>query len=164
MGAVEPSDSNLPEPHARGAVGFAVACARAASGVCGQRAARRCAPPVPLERRPIIRPSRRRRAIDRSPTVAAVVISVRGLVARGARTRQEAALRRVATLVAQGAPSQAVFDAVCEETARLMSATTVNLAHFTPDGFNETVAGCSARGVHVPAVTRLPLEGDTINS
>jgi signal transduction histidine kinase len=39
----------------------------------------------------------------------------------------------------------------------------VNLAHFTPDGFNLTMAGWSLRDTHVPTGTRLPLEGDTIN-
>jgi PAS domain S-box-containing protein len=77
---------------------------------------------------------------------------------------EQAALRRIATLVAEGADPQMVFDAVCEETGRLFSATTVNLAHFTPDGFNLTIAGWSLRGVHVPTATRLPLGGDTINA
>jgi len=77
---------------------------------------------------------------------------------------EQASLRRIATLVAQGAEPQVVFDAVCEETGRLFSATTVNLAHFTRDGFNVTIAGWSMRGVHVPTATRLPLEGDTINA
>jgi PAS domain S-box-containing protein len=77
---------------------------------------------------------------------------------------EQAALRRLATLVAQGAESRLVFDAVCEETGRLFAATTVNLAHFTPDGFNLTIAGWSLRSVHVPTGTRLPLEGDTVNN
>jgi PAS domain S-box-containing protein len=77
---------------------------------------------------------------------------------------EQAALRRIATLVAQGAEAQVVFDAVCEETGRLFGATSVNLAHFTEDGFNLTIAGWSLRGVHVPTSTVLPLEGDTINA
>jgi PAS domain S-box-containing protein len=77
---------------------------------------------------------------------------------------EQAALRQIATLVAEGAEPQIVFDAVCEETGRLFGATTVNLAHFTPDGFNLTIAGWSLRGVHVPTATRLPLDGDTINA
>ncbi|MGZ4270287.1 MAG: GAF domain-containing sensor histidine kinase [Solirubrobacteraceae bacterium] len=76
---------------------------------------------------------------------------------------EQAALRRVATLVARGAPRQAVFDAVCEETGRLLDATNVNLAHFSPEGLNVTMAGWSVRGNHVPTGTRLPLEGETIN-
>jgi signal transduction histidine kinase len=76
---------------------------------------------------------------------------------------EQGALRRVATLVAQGAERRGVFDAVCEETGRLLGATSVNLAQFTPDGFNVTMAGWSLRDTHVPTGTRLPLDGDTIN-
>jgi hypothetical protein len=64
---------------------------------------------------------------------------------------EQAALRRVATLVAQGADSQVVFDAVCAETGRLLDAATVNLAHFTDDAMSVAVAGWSLRNVHVPA-------------
>jgi signal transduction histidine kinase len=39
----------------------------------------------------------------------------------------------------------------------------VNLAHFTPDGFNLTMAGWSLKQNHVPTGTRLRLDGDTIN-
>jgi signal transduction histidine kinase len=76
---------------------------------------------------------------------------------------EQAALRRVATLVARGAPDAQVFDAVCEETGRLIRATNVNLACFTADGINHTIAGWSERGNHVPPGTRLPLSGYTIN-
>jgi signal transduction histidine kinase len=45
----------------------------------------------------------------------------------------------------------------------LIGATSVNLVHFTPDGFNLTMAGWSLRDTHIPTGTRLPLEGETIN-
>jgi PAS domain S-box-containing protein len=77
---------------------------------------------------------------------------------------EQAALRRLATLVAEGAEPRAVFDAVAEETGQLLGATTVNLAHFTPDGVNVTISGWSLRGVHVPTGTRLPIDGDSINA
>jgi PAS domain S-box-containing protein len=76
---------------------------------------------------------------------------------------EQSALRRLATLVATGAEPSIVFDAVCRETGRLFEVTSVNLAHFTSDGFNLTMAGWSMHDVHVPTGTRLPLEGDTIN-
>jgi signal transduction histidine kinase len=76
---------------------------------------------------------------------------------------EQAALRRIATLVAEGAKPPVVFDAVCRETGRLLGAATVNLAHFTSDGVNETISGWSVRGVHVPTGTRLPIGGDSIN-
>jgi PAS domain S-box-containing protein len=76
---------------------------------------------------------------------------------------EQAALRRVATLVAQGTDAPVVFDAVCAETGQLIGASSVNLAHFTPDGFNLTMSGWSLRDTHVPTGTRLPLSPDTIN-
>jgi GAF domain-containing protein len=75
---------------------------------------------------------------------------------------EQAALHNVARLVAEGADSSAVFDAVCAEAGRLMGASSVNLAHYTPDGFNVTMAGWSLRATHVPVGTRLPLAPDTI--
>jgi len=77
---------------------------------------------------------------------------------------EQAALRRVATLVAQGAEPAAVFDAVCEATGRLIGAASVNLAQFTPDEMNLTQAGWSERGTHVPPGTCLPLDGESINA
>jgi signal transduction histidine kinase len=76
---------------------------------------------------------------------------------------EQAALRRVATLVARGAPPEQVFDAVCEQMGRLVDASITNLAHFTPDGINATMAGWSVRGNHLPTGTQLPLEGRNIN-
>jgi signal transduction histidine kinase len=78
--------------------------------------------------------------------------------------KEQAALRRVATLVARGADASAVFDAVCEETGNVIGAASVNLAHFTPGGLNLTVAGWSLRDTHVPTGTCLPLQGESINA
>src|SRR4029453_15776956 len=63
---------------------------------------------------------------------------------------EQGALRRVATLGARGTDSHAVFDAVCVETAQLIGASTVNLARFTADGFNLTMAGGGPGDTHVP--------------
>jgi signal transduction histidine kinase len=82
----------------------------------------------------------------------------------GRLVQEQAALRRIATLVAQGAASAVVFEAVCRETGRLLAATTVNLCSFTADGVNVTLAGWSVGGIHVPTGTRLPLEGNAINT
>jgi signal transduction histidine kinase len=76
---------------------------------------------------------------------------------------EQAALRRVATLVARGAPREVVFDAVCEQMGRLIGASITNLAHFTSEGNNLTMAGWSTRGNHLPTGTVLPLEGTNIN-
>jgi PAS domain S-box-containing protein len=76
---------------------------------------------------------------------------------------EQTALRRVATLVAEGAGSRGVLDAVSEETGRLLGASSVNLCRFTSDGFNLTMAGWSQRDTHVQTGTRLPLEGEPVN-
>jgi PAS domain S-box-containing protein len=76
---------------------------------------------------------------------------------------EQTALRRVATIVAEGTGASSVFDAVAEETGRLIGATSVNLCQFTSDGFNLTLAGWSLSDTHVVTGTRLPLEGETIN-
>jgi signal transduction histidine kinase len=78
--------------------------------------------------------------------------------------REQAALRRVATLVARGAPAQQVFEAVCEETGMLVGSASANLAHFLEDDRVETLAGWSLRDIHVPAGTLLPHENDTVDA
>ena len=77
---------------------------------------------------------------------------------------EQAALRRLATLVAQGAEPRAVFDAVCEETGRVLGASSMRLDQFTSDGFGVTVAAWSTGEAHVPAGTRLALEDDSLGS
>jgi PAS domain S-box-containing protein len=76
---------------------------------------------------------------------------------------EQMALRQVATLVAEGAPPGNVFEAVCEQAGLLFGATRVNLAHFTSEAINLTVAGWSLHGTHIPTGTRLPLDGNSIN-
>jgi signal transduction histidine kinase len=76
---------------------------------------------------------------------------------------EQAALRRVATLVASGAAAEEVFGAVCEETGRLIGASNVHLAHYTSDGINVTMAGWSLHANHLPAGTRFPLDGETVD-
>jgi GAF domain-containing protein len=76
---------------------------------------------------------------------------------------EQTALRRVATLVAEGTDAQTVFDAVCVEAAQLFGASAASLSHYTADGFNVTMAGWSETGnSHLPVGTRLRLTPDTI--
>jgi signal transduction histidine kinase len=53
---------------------------------------------------------------------------------------EQAALRRVATLVARGASPEEVFGAVTEEVARLMGIVQTNMLRYDPDGFATMVA------------------------
>jgi GAF domain-containing protein len=76
---------------------------------------------------------------------------------------EQAALRRIATLVARGAEPQTVFDAICTETQRLVAASSVNLAGFTEAGSYMAMAGSSTRDTHIPVGTLFPLGEDSIS-
>ena len=54
---------------------------------------------------------------------------------------EQAALRRVATLVARGVESDVLFDAVAEEVGALFAADLTGIARFEPDGEAEIVGG-----------------------
>ena len=53
---------------------------------------------------------------------------------------EQAALRRVATLVARGVPPEEVFAAVTAEAGRVLSAGYANLGRYEPDGMFTSVA------------------------
>jgi sugar diacid utilization regulator len=77
---------------------------------------------------------------------------------------EQAALRRVATLVARGVDSSAVFGAVAEEMRRCVSAVTAGLWRFETDGEITIVAAAAhpAALTKWPVGTRTPLDGDTL--
>ena len=53
---------------------------------------------------------------------------------------EQAALRRVATLVARGAPQEELFAAVAEEVGRLLSVANVAMGRYESDGAMTIVA------------------------
>jgi signal transduction histidine kinase len=61
----------------------------------------------------------------------------------------QAALRRVATLVARGARPEDVFSAVNDEVARLLPVTSAAMGRYEADGTCTTIAAWSAVGGHV---------------
>jgi PAS domain S-box-containing protein len=74
---------------------------------------------------------------------------------------EQAALRRVATLVAQGAPPAAVFEAVAREVAQVLDASAVTLARYEDD----MVAVVAQHGDdYVGAGDRFPLGGRNVAS
>ena len=72
---------------------------------------------------------------------------------------EQAALRRVATLVARGAPPADVFDAVAEELGRLLDAASSGMVRFEDEHTATLVAGWGRLGDEVPTGARLPLGG-----
>jgi GAF domain-containing protein len=74
---------------------------------------------------------------------------------------EQAALRRVATLVARAAPPEAVLAAVTEEAARLLQAHHASMSRFEPDGAMRVAA---AWGSTFPIGTRVGLGGRNVNT
>ena len=70
---------------------------------------------------------------------------------------EQAALRRVATLVARGAPAPEVFAAVTEEAGRLLGADSAGMSRFEPDDTQTVVAAWPADREHIVPGTRLPV-------
>src|SRR5580693_6498903 len=78
---------------------------------------------------------------------------------------EQAALRRVATLVARTAPPEEVFAAVPAEAGRLHAADLAFLTRYAPDGTGAVVGTWAAPGAAPVAVgTRLPLGGRNVTS
>src|SRR5262249_27252843 len=70
---------------------------------------------------------------------------------------QQASLRRVATLVAEGVPPQQLFALVAEEVAEVVDAPSVLLIRYEPEGFAYIVA--SVNDDAFPVGSRWPLDG-----
>src|SRR5262249_33521459 len=104
-----------------------------------------------------------RRLEDFTDLVAAAIANTQARDELRVLAEEQAALRRLATLVAEGAEPDAVFDAVCVETARIIGSSSVNLARFAPPGYTETVAGWSRDGSHIPKGEHFPMEEGSVN-
>jgi signal transduction histidine kinase len=77
---------------------------------------------------------------------------------------EQAALRRVATLVARGTVPEEVFAAVTEEVGRLLPVGLAAMARYEPDGTITFVASWGSAGEHFPVGSRWSLEGHDILS
>jgi signal transduction histidine kinase len=78
-------------------------------------------------------------------------------VARGALVREQAALRRVATLVARAVPPDEVFAAVAKEVGTLLQVDGARVARYDGDDVDQ-LAGWSAPGYDPPPLGRVKLE------
>jgi PAS domain S-box-containing protein len=81
-----------------------------------------------------------------------------------ALAEEQAALRRVATLVAEGAEPAAVFEAVAAETQALIGADGVSLSRYEPAEHVVVVAHTGSNAARVPPGTRLSHEGHNLTS
>jgi Domain of unknown function (DUF4118) len=75
----------------------------------------------------------------------------------GVLAEHQAALRRVATLVARGANPSEVFAAVSDELARCLHAVNAGLLRYEPDG-----SGCVVDVQYEPGIANMPAAGERI--
>jgi PAS domain S-box-containing protein len=73
---------------------------------------------------------------------------------------EQAARRRVATLVARGVSPSAVFSAVAEEVERLLDAQATTIGRLEPDGTMAIVASNGTARGELPVASRLKLESE----
>ena len=101
------------------------------------------------------------RLADFCELLATAIANTEEQVAVTRLAEEQAALRRVATLVAQGVPSQKLFDAVIGEVGSLLGADLAGMLRYEDDDTVTPVAVWSAVGDHPPTPDRWPLvEGD----
>jgi signal transduction histidine kinase len=97
-----------------------------------------------------------RSSINVAPT------TVRDRAERRRLAEEQAALRRVARLVARGAPSAEVFPAVAQEVAQVMHLPMVAVFRHDSDGAMTVIAAWSDRPHKLEPGTRWPLDGPSM--
>ncbi|MBV8220488.1 MAG: GAF domain-containing protein, partial [Solirubrobacterales bacterium] len=93
--------------------------------------------------------------------VATAIANTEAREQLGQLAQEQAALRRVATLVAEGVSPGSVFDAVAGEMETMLDADQVTLNRFEP---GDEILALAYRGAdlpHVPAGSRVRVEGDS---
>jgi PAS domain S-box-containing protein len=99
-----------------------------------------------------------KRLVDFTDLVATAIANTESRVALGRLVDEQAALRRVATLVAEGVPAPEVFSIVSEEVGRLLDAQATVIARLEPDGMIAIVASGGTTSDKLPVGTRLELK------
>ncbi len=77
---------------------------------------------------------------------------------------EQAALRRVATLVAHAAPPDEIFAAIAEEVGQRLPVDITHLNCYSPEGSITVVAGWSPTGDQFPAGSRFALGGQDLST
>jgi signal transduction histidine kinase len=83
-------------------------------------------------------------------------------LARSELADEQAALRRVATLVAEGAPPSEVFGAVAEEVGQLLPVDFAIMGRYEDDHTITAIAASGTAVAHFPVGSRSGLEGDNL--
>jgi GAF domain-containing protein len=111
---------------------------------------------------PSLPPDTERRLDDFTELVATAIVNSEFRDALARLAEEQAALRRVATLVAEEAAPERIFAAVCEQVGHLLEADHTALETFPGDGTATLIAAWSRDGPPVPIGKQFALEPDTI--
>ncbi|MCW2733630.1 MAG: domain S-box [Mycobacterium sp.] len=99
---------------------------------------------------------------DFADLVATAIADAQTRTALGVLAEQQAALRRVATLVARGASPAEVFEAVADELARCLCVMHATVSRYDAEEFVPVAIYHGDRLQKLPDGLRLPLEGDNV--
>jgi signal transduction histidine kinase len=94
--------------------------------------------------------------------VATAIANAEGRIGLARLAEEQAALRRVATLVARGVPAEEVFTAVVEEVARLLPVEFASLGRFESDGTGTVIATSGLVADRFPVGSRWTLTGKNV--
>jgi PAS domain S-box-containing protein len=104
------------------------------------------------------------RLADFTELVATALANAESRAALSELADEQAALRRVATLVAKGAPPTEVFDAVVAEAGQLLGAAQIGLARYENEHEISVLAIRGQSLENLGTGVRLPLDGDSVNA
>ncbi len=102
------------------------------------------------------------RLVNFTELVATAISNAQARADLGRLAGEQAALRRVATLVARESPPQDVFAAVTEEVGRQLSVSVMTMFRYEEDGTAIVVADWGDPDALIPIGTRMPLDGENI--
>jgi signal transduction histidine kinase len=102
------------------------------------------------------------RLADFAELVATAVSNAQARAESRALAEEQAALRRVATLVAHGVPSGELFETVTREVGKLLDADLAGMIRYDEDDTVTAVATWAAEGDHPEVRGLSPVEGDRL--
>src|SRR4051794_2909052 len=102
------------------------------------------------------------RLADFTELVATAIANAESRATQAVLAEEQAALRRVATLVARGAAPTDLFEAVTEEVGRLLSVGNATMGHFDSDGRMTTLASWGTSGPNFRVGRRWSIEGTNV--
>jgi GAF domain-containing protein len=111
-----------------------------------------------------LRPDTEARLASFTELVATAIANAESRAGLARLAEEQAALRRVATLVAQGVPPQEVFAAVTEEVGRLLPVDFADLYRHNPDSTITFLAVWGKTGAVFPVGTRFELGGKNVST